>query len=83
VGQVVISHLETSDEFLDVDLNTAKAAYQDAYQKGKEFVSGLQDEEDTGKDVFKSLQKLGQLREQGVITEEEFEAQKQKLLDRL
>ena len=83
VGQVVISHLETSNEFLEVDLNAAKAAYQDAYEKGKEFVSGLQDQEDTGQDVFKSLQKLGQLRDQGVITEEEFEAQKQKLLDRL
>ncbi len=83
VGQVVISHLETSDEFLDVDMDAAKAAYHDAFAKGKEFVSDLKDQEDAGNDVFKALQKLGQLRDQGVITAEEFEAQKQKLLDRL
>ena len=83
VGQVVISHLETSSEFLDVDMGAAKAAYQDAFAKGKDFVSDLKDQEATGKDVFKALQQLGQLRDQGVITEEEFETQKQKLLDRL
>jgi uncharacterized protein (DUF697 family) len=83
VGQVVISHLETSDEFLNVDMDAAKAAYQDAFEKGKDFVSDLKGQEATGKDVFKALQELGRLRDDGVITEEEFEAQKQKLLDRL
>jgi predicted Zn-dependent peptidase len=83
VGQVVISHLETGDGFLDVDIDAAKSAYQDAFEKGKEFVSDLKDQENTGKDVFKALQELGKLRDDGVITEEEFEAQKQKLLDRL
>ncbi len=83
VGHVVISHLESGDGFLDVDIDSAKAAYADAFEKGKDFVSDLKDQEDTGKDVFKALQELGKLREQGVITEEEFEAQKQKLLDRL
>lgn len=83
VGQVIISHLETSNDFLDVDMDAARTAYQDAFAKGKDFVSDLKEQEDTGNDVFKALQKLGQLRDQGVITEEEFETQKQKLLDRL
>jgi uncharacterized protein (DUF697 family) len=83
VGQVVISHLETSDQFLDVDMQAAKQAYKEAFEKGKDFVSDLNEQEDNGNDVFKALQKLGQLHDQGVITDEEFEAQKQKLLDRL
>ncbi len=83
VGQVVISHLEASGDFLNVDLDSAKEAYKEAFEQGKEFVSGLKGEEDAGKDVFKALEKLGQLKEQGVISEEEFEEQKQKLLDRL
>jgi uncharacterized protein (DUF697 family) len=83
VGHVVISHLETSGDFLNVDLDLAKEAYKDAFEQGKEFVEGLKGEEDAGKDIFKALEKLGQLKEQGVISEEEFEEQKQKLLDRL
>ncbi|MBN1991500.1 MAG: DUF697 domain-containing protein [Anaerolineae bacterium] len=83
VGQVVITHLETSGQFLDVNLDSAKAAYQEAFEQGKEFVSGLKGQEAAGKDVFAALEKLGQLKEQGVITKEEFEAKKQELLDRL
>lgn len=83
VGRVVINHLEVSGQFLDVDLESAKAAYQEAFEQGKEFVAGLKGTEQAGKDVYEALERLGQLKEQGVITEEEFEAQKQKLLDRL
>ena len=83
VGQVVINHLEVSGQFLDVDLDSAKAAYQEAYEQGKEFVTGLKGEEEAVQEVFEGLERLGKLKEQGVITEEEFEAQKQKLLDRL
>jgi uncharacterized protein (DUF697 family) len=83
VGQVVVMHLEASGEFLDVDLDSAKSAYKEAFEQGKQFVSGLEGEEKAAKDVYEALDKLGQLKEKGVITEEEFEAQKQKLLDRL
>jgi predicted Zn-dependent peptidase len=76
-------HLEASGEFLDVDLDSAKSAYKKAFEQGKEFVSGLEGEEKAAKDVYEALDKLGQLKEKGVLTEEEFEAQKQKLLDRL
>ena len=34
-------------------------------------------------DVINKLEKLAQLKEKGVITEEDFEAQKQKLLEQL
>ncbi|MBN1220226.1 MAG: DUF697 domain-containing protein [Anaerolineae bacterium] len=83
VGQVVITHLEASGQFLDVDLESAKAVYQEAFEQGKEFVLGLKGQEDAGKDVFVALEKLGKLKEQGVITAEEFEAKKQELLNRL
>jgi uncharacterized protein (DUF697 family) len=83
VGQVVITHLEASGEFLNVDLDSAKATYKEAFEQGKQFVSGLEGEEKAAKDVYEALDKLGQLKEKGVLTEEEFETQKQKLLDRL
>ena len=83
IGQVVITHLEASGEFLDVDLDSAKAAYKEAFEQGKQFVSDLKEEEEAAKDVFDALDKLGELKEKGIITEEEFEAKKQELLDRL
>ncbi len=83
IGHVAINHFEASGNLLNVDLKWAKKAYDEAFEKGKEFVSDLEGEEEASKDVFKALDKLGQLKEKGVITEEEFEAQKQKLLDRL
>ena len=58
-------------------------AYKEAFEKGKSYVSDLEDKQDEAADVFKSLEKLGKLKEQGVITEEEFEAKKKELLDRL
>jgi uncharacterized protein (DUF697 family) len=83
VGQVIIAHLEADGDFLNVDLGSAKAAYKEAFEQGKQFVSDLKEEEETAKDVFDALDKLGALKEKGIITEEEFEAKKQELLDRL
>lgn len=37
----------------------------------------------TSEEILQKLEKLGELKEKGILTEEEFEAQKQKLLDRL
>ena len=34
-------------------------------------------------DVFEKLEKLGKLKESGVITEEDFQEQKKKLLDQI
>ncbi len=82
VGQVAVQYFETGDDFLKVDLERAKEAYKEAFEKGKEYVSSLK-EENSPDDVFKALEKLDQLREKGVITEDEFETKKQELLDRV
>jgi uncharacterized protein (DUF697 family) len=83
VGQVVINHLETSGDFLNIDLAWAKRAYSEAFEEGKKVVSDLEEEQEEAQDVFEALEKLGDLKEKGIITAEEFEVQKQKLLDRL
>lgn len=83
IGQVIITHLETGGHFLDVDLDSVKTAYNEAFEKGKKFVEDLKGEEKAGEDVYAALEKLGELKEKGVITEEEFEAKKKKLLEQL
>ena len=52
-------------------------------KKAKKVVSDLQDKTEESEDVFKALEKLGKLRDQGVITDEEFEEKKQALLDQI
>jgi uncharacterized protein (DUF697 family) len=83
LGQVAISQMTTGGTLLNLDLEWAKQAYQEAYERGKDVASKLEKDKDSSKHVIEMLEKLGELKEKGVITEEEFEAQKAKLLERL
>ena len=83
VGQVAVSHFQSADGLGNVNLEWAKAAYSEAFERGKEFVSDLKPDDSASRDVYEALEKLAALKEKGVITEEEFEKQKQSLLDRI
>ena len=85
IGQVAVNYFNSmGGDLSNVDINWAKQAYSDAVERGKEFVSNLRNEDKEGsKDVYESLVKLDELRDKSVITEEEFETQKQRILDRL
>lgn len=83
VGKVAMLHFETGGTLFDIDIDAAKKRYQAAYEEGKEVASNLEKDKEKAQDVYESLEKLGKLKEQGVITEEEFQAQKEKLLDRI
>jgi hypothetical protein len=81
VGQVAKSGFGSEKSLGGIDLNWAKDEYDKAFDKGKEYVSHAKK---TGsKDAVESLTELGKLRDDGVITEEEFEEQKRKLLERV
>lgn len=91
VGQVAINHFEVADTLDDIDVTAARQDYEEAFEEGKEVAAKMKEEQEQKKkgspqpseDVYEALDKLGALREKGIITEEEFEAQKQKLLKRL
>lgn len=83
VGRVATDQLEEKGNLVDVNVEEARGAYHRAYEEGKEVVSEMERERTPSQDALEALDKLGKLREKGVITEAEFEAQKQKLLDRL
>jgi uncharacterized protein (DUF697 family) len=88
IAQAVMMHFESEGDLFDLDLDTFKQVYKDHLQKGKEYASKLNKERQTSKasssnSVFKELEELLELKNKGVISEEEFEAQKQKLLERL
>ena len=83
VGKLAINIFEERGNLFSVDLDSAKQAYTEMLEQGKQFVSNLGGGGKGSQDVFRALQRLSKLKEKGVITEEDFEAQKQKLLDRL
>lgn len=83
VGQVAKRHYETGGNLVDVDMNFARRTYDDALERGKRVVGDLKNREAESKDVYASLERLSDLRQKGVITEEEFEAKKREMLERL
>ncbi len=85
IGQVAITQFASGRSFSAMDLDQAKRAYEEHLAKGKEVAARLAKEKgDTSEsNVFDKLEKLKKLRDQGVITAEDFEAQKQRLLGTL
>jgi len=72
VGQVAISHFANSGNLGNFVEDQVKKAYDIAFEQGKSYVSDLEDEENEAANVYQSLEKLGKLRDQGILTEEEF-----------
>jgi uncharacterized protein (DUF697 family) len=83
VGQVAVNIFSTSGSLIDIDIDKVKTAYEDAYKKGKTYVSDLKDKEEEAADVYQKLEKLGKLKEMGVISQEEFQQKKKELLDQI
>ena len=83
VGQVAIEHFAKSGNLSNFIEDQLKKAYEDAFNQGKSYVSDLQDNQEQAADIYQSLEKLGKLKEQGILTEAEFQAKKRQLLDRL
>ena len=83
VGQVAINLFSSSGGLSNFNLDSVKQAYEKAYEKGKSYVSDLEEKEDEAADIYQALEKLGQLKEQGILSEQEFEAKKKELLSRI
>jgi uncharacterized protein (DUF697 family) len=84
VGRVAKNHLEKTGSLANVDMNAAKREYSSAYESGKDYVANLdkdkEKDKDEDKDVISKLERLGKLRDQGVLTEDEFQAEKARVL---
>ena len=91
LGQVFVKHFESNGDFFNFDTSSFKKVYEEEFEKGKKVASKLQDEKNTptpvtkdeSDDIFLKLEKLNQMRVNGVISDDEFQVQKNKLLERL
>jgi uncharacterized protein (DUF697 family) len=77
IGQVATNHFEQGGTFANLDMDAARRAYEREFERGKQVAKDLSNE---SKDALDKLERLGQLRDKGVITAAEFEEQKKRIL---
>ena len=94
LGEVFKRHFETGGTVLDLDLNRLKKVYNEKFEKGKKVAQEIKEEQNKKKSGFKvkdaakaaessvdKIRELGDLRKEGLITDEEFDKMKKKILD--
>jgi len=95
IGQVCKRFFEDGLDLEDIDEDLAKTIYEEELEKGKKVASDLKSKADKDKkrpaaatapkeeeDIYTQLLKLGELKEKGVITDEEFQKMKKALVDK-
>ena len=84
MGQAVSWHFEAGGNLFDMNFDKMKDVYEKFMGKGKEVAQSLQKRQKSStQDIVKRLEELMELKEKGLITEEEFEQKKQELLAKL
>ncbi len=87
LGEVFKKHFETGGTFLDFDPARLKKYYDEKFEKGKEYAEKIKEEEDkkeeikTTTSIMDRIRELAQMKKDGLITDEEFNKMKAKLLD--
>jgi len=95
IGQVCKRFFEDGLDLEDIDEDLAKTIYEEELEKGKKVASDLKTKAEKEKkqgtkappqkeeeDIYTQLLKLGELKEKGVITDEEFQKMKKALVDK-
>jgi len=86
LGEVFKKHFETGGTFLDFDPSRLKKYYNEKFEKGKEVAAKIQkdkkkqEEKSVVNDSVTQLQNLAKMKEDGILTDEEFETLKKKII---
>lgn len=84
LGRVVAKHFEAGGTLDDLDLKSARKEFEEEIETGKQVATELKkeapDEPDSTDDTLVKLKKMAELRDAGVLTEEEFRQWKARLL---
>ncbi|MCX7606144.1 MAG: DUF697 domain-containing protein [Bacteroidia bacterium] len=84
VGKVFQSHFASGGTLRNFDVEAARKAYERAFREGQGVYEELRKESTSpSTDLYEHLRKLHELHQGGILTDEEYEAQKRKLLERL
>ena len=84
LGRVVASHFQKGGSLDDLDLKNARKNYESEMENGKRVAEDLtqtkpQAQSDTD-DAMEKIRKMAEMKEAGIITEEEFKQLKERLL---
>lgn len=88
VGQVFIQHFGKGGTLDDFNPEQVKSKYQEEFERGKEFSIRTEKEQKSSSpqsrdEIFAALERLNELKNRGVLSEEEYNSQKEKLLGRI
>lgn len=85
VGQVFSRHFEAGGDFSNFNPASARAIFEEEYEQGKKMAEEWKKEKEgaPGSDTLTKLKQLGELKESGVISEEEFQKMKAALIDKM
>jgi uncharacterized protein (DUF697 family) len=99
IGQVFIQHFESGGDLFNFDSERFKQFYKEQFEKGKEYAQKWKKEkesEETGKgnsgqgksnssssDLIDKLRELSELRDKGIISDDDFEKMKRKIMSEL
>ncbi|MFT5914379.1 MAG: hypothetical protein ACJAWV_002949 [Flammeovirgaceae bacterium] len=89
IGQVFVKHLKQGGILSNFDFDWAKNMYKEEFEKGKKYAEKakkepkkeVKKEQETLNDIFSKIEKLSDLRDSGILTEDEFQDKKKKLLE--
>lgn len=87
IGEVFKKHFETGGTFLDFDPSRLKKYYNEKFEKGKALAKQMQDEQTKKSEavsnsaMIEKVKELAKLKEDGLITEEEFQKMKARLIE--
>ena len=84
LGRVVAKHFHNGGTLEDIDLKTARKTYETEVEEGKKVAEALKDQApvvaDATDNALDKLRKLAEMKDAGILTEEEFKQLKDKLL---
>ncbi|MDX2136037.1 MAG: DUF697 domain-containing protein [Saprospiraceae bacterium] len=83
LGQVVVGHFSNGGSLADMDFTRTRKQYQESLEEAKKVVQDLEKKSPPTDDPVEKLRRLSELHQAGILSDEEFKAQKAKLLERL
>jgi uncharacterized protein (DUF697 family) len=82
LGKVFENHYQNDGNLFDINIEKMKDLYKDFFEKGKKIVEDLKNKT-TNEDIFTTINKIKKLKEDGTLTEKEFEKLKKDLLSKI
>ncbi|GIV42937.1 MAG: hypothetical protein KatS3mg035_0060 [Bacteroidia bacterium] len=83
VGKVFKKHFEEGGNLANFNADSWKKFYEEMFQEGKKEAEKVEENKGDYREIFQKLEKLAQLKEKGIITNEEFQKKKDELLKNL